>query len=125
MTHGERTRFAPATPVLRTGDYPAARAFYVDVLGFECCEEAGDPVVGFGIFRRGQARVFVEAWSGPEAPYDRWRAYFHVSSVDDLAREIRAAGGTLLKDPYVTEYGMRELEIADPDGNVLGFGADI
>ncbi len=114
-----------ATPVLCTDNYPRAKAFYVDILGFDCVEEAGEPVTGFGIFRNGGARIFVEAWIGAEAPHDRWRAYFHTSEFDALMAEIKARGGTLSKAPHVTEYDMREFEIKDPDGNVLAFGADL
>ncbi|RED13867.1 VOC family protein [Pontivivens insulae] len=110
-------------PVLRVSDYPRAKAFYVDVLGFSVMEEAGDPVVGFGIFRHGPARVFLEAWQGAEAPYDRWRAYFHTTDIGEVAGRLRAAG-TSFSGPTATEYGMTEIEVADPDGNVLCFGVD-
>ncbi|MEO0388790.1 MAG: VOC family protein [Pseudomonadota bacterium] len=113
-----------ATPVLRTGDYPRAHRFYTHILGFECAEEAGDPV-GFGIFRRDRARVFLEAYQGAEAPYHRWRAYFHVDGVEALAASIVERGGILATEVTETEYGMLEFEIADPDGNVLCFGQDV
>ena len=112
-----------ATPVFRVSDYPNAKAFWQGILGFECVQEAGDPVVGFGIYRRDKARIFLIAWDGPEAEYNRWRAYFHVTDFDALAAEI-AAKAKLTSEPTLTEYNMREFEIADPDGNVVCFGAD-
>ncbi|XWN31456.1 MAG: VOC family protein [Devosia sp.] len=112
-----------ATPVFRSGDYQRARAFYTESLGFRCAEEAGNPT-GFGIFIRDKARVFVEAYSGPEAPYKRWRAYFHVDDFDAIVRELEGKGVPFSSPPTVTEYGMREVEVTDPDGNVLCFGAD-
>ncbi|MHA3978884.1 glyoxalase superfamily protein [Halovulum sp. GXIMD14794] len=112
-----------ATPVLRSGNYARARAFYIDVLGFRLAEEAGEPP-GFGIFIRDGARIFIEAYQGPEAPYDRWRAYFHVTGLDALAEEFQRNGAQLLRQITHTVYDMREFEIADPDGNVLCFGAD-
>ena len=117
-------RVETATPVFRVSDYPRAKAFWVDILGFSCVEEAGEPVTGFGIFRRDGARVFLTAWDGPEAAYDRWRAYFHVTGFDEVLADIGARGGVLSSDPVLTEYGMREFEITDPDGNVVCFGAD-
>ena len=113
-----------ATPVLRTDNYARAKAFYTDVLGFDCVEEAGEPVTGFGIFRRGAARIFVEAWNGAEAPHDRWRAYFHVTDFEALVSDLAARGAEFSKPPMTTEYNMREFEVTDPDGNVLAFGAD-
>lgn len=110
-------------PVLRVSDYPRARAFWRDVLGFAVMQEAGDPVTGFGIFRRDAAQVFLSAWDGPEAPYDRWRAYFHTDDLDGIIAGLGTAGAPF-KGPTVTEYGMREVEVADPDGNVVCFGQD-
>lgn len=112
-----------ATPVFRVSDYQRAKAFWTGILGFQCVQEAGDPVVGFGIFTRDKARIFLIAWDGPEAEYSRWRAYFHVTDFDDLHEEV-SAKAQITKDPNVTEYNMREFEIADPDGNVVCFGAD-
>ncbi|MEM8787598.1 MAG: VOC family protein [Pseudomonadota bacterium] len=112
-----------ATPVFRVSDYQRAKAFWTDALGFACVEEAGEPVTGFGIFRRDGARVFLVAWNGPEAAYDKWRAYFHVTDFEAHLAEVQ--GRTpLSSDPVLTEYGMREFEVTDPDGNVVCFGAD-
>jgi catechol 2,3-dioxygenase-like lactoylglutathione lyase family enzyme len=113
-----------SVPVLRVSDYARARAFWRDVLGFAVIEEAGDPVTGFGIYRRDRAQVFLEAWQGPEAPYDRWRAYFHTDDLDGIEAALEGGGRRACKGPVVTEYGMREIEVADPDGNVVCFGAD-
>ena len=112
-----------SVPVLRVSDYPKARAFWRDVLGFDVVEEAGEPVTGFGIYRSGRAQVFLEAWQGPEAPYDRWRAYFHTDDLDAVADRLNAAGAAF-RGPNVTEYGMREVEVTDPDGNVICLGED-
>ena len=112
-----------STPVLRVSDYPRARAFWEGVLGFEVMQEAGDPVVGFGIYRSGRAQVFLMAWNGPEAPYDHWRAYFHTDDLDGFMAQLDAAGQAY-KGPVTTEYRMREVEVTDPDGNTVCFGQD-
>ena len=112
-----------SVPVLRVSDYPRARAFWRDVLQFDVVEEAGDPVTGFGIYRSGHATVFLTAWDGPEASYDRWRAYFHTTDLDGIVTRL-SDSDVGFKGPTVTEYGMREVEVADPDGNVVCFGQD-
>lgn len=112
-----------SVPVLRVADYPRARAFWTGALGFEVVEEAGDPVTGFGIYRQGAARVFLIAWDGPEAAYEGWRAYFHTDDLAAIAARLEAAGAAF-RGPRTTEYGMREIEFSDPDGNVLCFGQD-
>ncbi|WP_371226389.1 VOC family protein [Roseovarius sp. 2305UL8-3] len=109
-------------PVLRGADYPRAKAFWVDTMGFSVAEEGGDPP-RFGIFRRDQATVFVDTWKGADpAPSPTWRAYFHVGDVDTFAAGLPA--GTVIEGPRDAVYGMREIEIVDPDGNRLCFGAD-
>ncbi|MEM9231219.1 MAG: VOC family protein [Pseudomonadota bacterium] len=111
------------TPVFRVSDYQRAKSFWMEKLKFACTEEAGEPVTGFGIFRRDKVRIFLIAWNGPEAAYDNWRAYFHVSDFDALAAEL-ASANVLTSGPKLTEYGMREVEVTDPDGNVVCFGSD-
>ncbi len=111
-----------SVPVLRVADYPAARAFWRDVLGFSVVEEAGEPVTGFGIYKRDQAQVFLIAWDGAEAAYPRWRAYFHTDDLDEIATRL---DGQDVTGPRLTEYRMRELEVADPSGNVICFGEDV
>lgn len=109
-------------PVLRVSDYARAHDFWRTVLGFEVVEEAGEPVTGFGSFRRDAAQVFLIAWNGPEAMYSGWRAYFHTDDLDELIARLDRTG-TSFKGPTLTEYHMREIEVADPDGNTVCFGA--
>jgi len=119
------TSFDRATPVLLTDDYPRARRFYVDLLGFSVVEEGGDPP-RFGIFQRDRAVIFVNGWAGgpptPSAPC--WAAYFHVGNVGDLHAALLAKNVPITRPPQDTVYGMRELEVTDPDGNLLCFGSD-
>lgn len=123
MTHSPK--LDRATPVLRSGDYATARQFWTGGLGFALREEGGDPP-RFGIFRRDGATVFVDGWHGPEAEEGpAWRAYFHTDDVDALAAEVQAQGVTLLSGPEDKVYGMREITLRDPDGNLLCFGQDV
>lgn len=109
---------------MATADYPAARAFYRDQLGYSVIEEGGDPA-RFGIFRRGGSLLFVDGWHGPRAPTPKiWSAYIHVTDLDALAAEFTANGVALTRPIETTGYGMREFEITGPDGVVLCFGED-
>lgn len=112
------------TPVLRVADYPRAREFWTLKLGFLVGEEGGDPP-RFGVLHRDAARLFLDAWHGPDqTPSPGWRAYFHVSDVDDLAEALRRADCTF-EGPANAPYGMREIVVTDPDGNRVCFGMDI
>ena len=105
-------------------DSATSRSFFTLTLGFTLTEEGGSPP-RFGIFNRGDATVFVDAWQGADAdPSPVWRAYFHTEDVDALAKEF-AAKGVDMEGPRDTVYGMREVALRDPDGNLLCFGQDI
>lgn len=109
-------------PVLRVADYPRAKAFWTEILGFSLAEEGGDPA-RFGIFKREAATVFVDAWHGADdVPSPGWRAYFHVDDVDAFSKTLRWSS---LEGPEDKPYGMREIQVIDPDGNRLCFGQDI
>ena len=113
-----------ATPMIRVSDYQRAKAFYMDVLGFDVVNEAGEPEVGFGIFRAGSAQIFLHSWDGPGEPWDNWRAYFYVDDQPAMITRLNEHGATF-KGPTDTFYNMREVEVADPDGNILCFGTDV
>ena len=113
-----------AIPVLRSGGYPAARAFWTEIMGFSVGEEGGDPA-RFGIFHKDKATVFDDAFQGAEpVPYDGWRAYLHCDDVDALAADLRGKG-CAVEGPRDAIYGMREITLRDTDGNCLCFGQDI
>ena len=121
---GNGYEFERATPVLRVADYETSKRFWVDLLGFAVIEEGGDPP-RFGIFRRGGAVVFVNAWDGVRTPHPAgWDAYFHVGDLEGFHAHLSKQLQNL--DPIRdTVYGMREFELQDPDGNRLCFGMDV
>ncbi|HIP79673.1 MAG TPA: hypothetical protein EYH07_14575 [Kiloniellaceae bacterium] len=125
MAEETKAALIRSTPVLKTGDYPRARTFYAETLGFRILEEGGDPA-RFGIFERDRAVVFVDAWHGPPPTSPGgWDAYLHCADVDVLCREFAEAGARITRPLEDAIYGMREFEVTDPDGNVLCFGTDM
>lgn len=113
-----------AIPVLRCGDFPRARAFWTEIMGFELAEEGGDPP-RFGIFKRDGQTLFMDSWHGPDPePSPSWRAYFHCRDVDALADDL-ARKGVDVSGPFDTAYGMREVVLRDPDGSLICLGQDI
>ncbi|MDT7044038.1 glyoxalase superfamily protein [Candidatus Nitronereus thalassa] len=117
-------QFLRATPVLRVANYPKARAYYVDKLGFQVAEEGGDPA-RFGIIQRGRCILFLDSWhEGKESSGQVWDAYIHVSNLQELFKEFESAGATIARPITKTVYDMLEFEITDPDGNRLCFGED-
>lgn len=120
-------RFRTSTPVLPSSDYARSRAFYCDGLGFEIVMEAGEPPA-FAIVRRDGCELFIDGFRGrvrPDAGDHGWDAYVRVDDVHALAQELRARGVEIAAGPRDTNYGMRELEVVDPDGNRLGFAQEL
>jgi uncharacterized glyoxalase superfamily protein PhnB len=48
-------------------------------------------------------------------------AFFWVTDVDRLHEELSARGAVVQLPPTDQSWGIREMGIRDPDGNVLGF----
>jgi uncharacterized glyoxalase superfamily protein PhnB len=48
-------------------------------------------------------------------------AFFWVTDVDQLHEELAARGAVVQLPPTDQTWGIREMGIRDPDGNVLGF----
>ena len=120
----DRPTLTSATPVLMSADYEKSKTFYTRVLGFDVAEEGGNPP-RFGIFKRGSATLYLNAWNGSQQPTpDTWDAYIHVDDLGALLREFRQSQVPITKHLHGTPYGMDEFEITDPDGNVLCFGCD-
>jgi catechol 2,3-dioxygenase-like lactoylglutathione lyase family enzyme len=96
-------------PFLRVVDGEATARWY-GRLGFEVewthRLEPGLPL--FVSIRRGDSRIFLSEHTGDAPPGGL--VYVYVQDVDDLA-------GRLGERAADTEYGVRELELVDPDGN--------
>ena len=140
-TDAERAPLLRATPVLRVADYPRARAFYTNRLGFQLREEAGSPP-RFAILQRGAAVLFLDGWHPPERhPQEErhrgagskrgpgsqrsaggWDVYLHVEEVNALLGEYEEQEVAFSAPRRLTHHGTLEFEVTDPDGNVLCFG---
>ena len=55
---------------------------------------------------------------------DAWDAYVWVTNVDGLTDEFRSHGARILRDPYETDYHIREVLVEDLDGYRICFGQD-
>jgi catechol 2,3-dioxygenase-like lactoylglutathione lyase family enzyme len=111
-------------PVLRVASREAARAFYVDVLGFRFDWGDEEPPPGRGWYAQVsrtelQMHLTTEPLDGGHAVAD---VYFRMRGIDALHREVSAKlgpGRQLVI--HATNYDARTLEIEDPFGNLLRF----
>jgi catechol 2,3-dioxygenase-like lactoylglutathione lyase family enzyme len=105
-------RVAPTIPV---ADIQRALAFYCDVLGFTVSLTNGDPV-SFAVIRQGGAQLHLAAQPDKAGSS---HAHILVDDLDGVYQRLLRACATVRQSPQVQEWGLRDIVIADPDGNTF------
>jgi uncharacterized protein len=113
----ERTSYPPGTfswAELVTSDADAAKAFYTALLGWDYDDQpAGEGMIYSMATREGKP---VAALYRDDTQPPHWNCYVTVASADDVAAKAKAAGGTVMMEPFdVMEVG-RMTVIGDPTG---------
>ncbi|WIM94785.1 VOC family protein [Actinoplanes oblitus] len=119
-------------PTLRATDARALIRFLVDAFGFEetAVHGAGDRVdhaelswpPGGGIML-GSVRDDPDDPDNPcQLPPGVFGAYVVTDEPDKLCERARAAGATIVREPFDTDYGSRDFAARDPEGNLWSFG---
>lgn len=111
-------RLLYANPGLRARDVKALAAWYRDALGFEIRFLWQDPPT-FAMVGRDAIRLAIGPADGAFGP---GTAYVHVEGVDALYAEFVARKVAIHRPIEVTDYGMKDFDLYDPDGNRLCFG---
>lgn len=109
------------TPILYCSDIQKSFAYYIEKLGFEKRFDWGSPT-DFGAVRRDNVEFFLclKNQSNPGS----WMC-INVDNVDEYYEFIKERGANILSAPGDKEWFMREMLVADPDGNVIRFGHSI
>ncbi len=113
-----------AMPVLEVTDVLASERFYCERLGFISHGRWGDPPT-FVIVQRGLVTIALDKTraAGRPVPLNQyWAAYLYVDDADALLREFRAAGVDIAREIEEAPYGLRDFDVRDPDGHLLGIG---
>jgi catechol 2,3-dioxygenase-like lactoylglutathione lyase family enzyme len=109
--------FENSTPILRVSDLPASVAWYTDVLGF-CVEFHVQGVIASLI--RDRARLWLV--EGDQGHPGGW-VWFGVADVESLCEELKSKNASIRVPPTNYEWAF-EMQVSDPDGNVLRFGSE-
>lgn len=116
-TSQPRVRFEGSQPILRVENMEASLRFYVEVLGFENASWGTDDFTsvsrdqaGIYLCRGGQGRGAAWVWIG-------------VEDAEKLHEEFKARGVAIRLPPTNFPWAL-EMQIEDPDGNVLRLGSE-
>lgn len=106
-------------PVLAVSDYEAAKTYYVDTLGFTFNFEFGT----YGAVSRGAVQIHIAQVADRAG---KGACYITLSGgVDEVYAEVTGKGAIVAEPLGDREYGMRDFYINDPEGNSIGFGAEL
>lgn len=118
----ETLRLRAFQPGLTVNDLATSMRFYTDVLGFIVGERWTDNNVLLGVSLKAGACSLGMSQDNWAKGRDRHKGEGvriwceTVQDIDALAKRIKAAGGRLTQEPKYQPWGMRLLELDDPDG---------
>jgi len=122
-------RLKSLIPMLAVADLKRTIAFYCDELGFSIANTFGTPDPVWCMLRRDDVRVmFNQPPAGemaPVPPRAKDLQVFYCYPDDVVALHgAWTQKGLPVTDLRVTDYGMKEFELRDPDGYWLWFGQE-
>jgi catechol 2,3-dioxygenase-like lactoylglutathione lyase family enzyme len=96
-------------------DFSRALGFYEGVLGFRVGFTNGDPV-SFAVIRQGEAELHLRV-----QPARAGSSHIHmmVNDLDSVYDRLQAAAVPVTQPPKLQPWGLRDLIVADPDGNTF------
>ena len=117
----EHPMMAGSATVFVVSDIATSLAYYRDVLGFQVTFEYGAAaVLCLPLPRRG--RPASARGGGTKRLPGHGAICIFVRDVDQIYAELSGRGARLLNRPEDRDYGMRDFDVVDADGNQLTFG---
>jgi predicted enzyme related to lactoylglutathione lyase len=113
------------SPTLHVTDMRRTLSFFEGSLGFRCTFKLQDdlhPEIPYAIVARDQVEIHLQL---RETAAGTSVCYITVDDADSVWAEVQKAGVRVLRPIEDSAYGMRDFNVADPDGNSLGFGQPI
>ena len=112
-----------AAPVFVVQDVARSVEHDRDVLGFRTEFTYSDPAIDAGV-ARDNVLIHLQAARETRRQPGQSSVYVFVTDVDALDAELSARGARTLNAPRDYDYGMRDFDLEDLDGNHLAFGMD-
>ena len=121
MHDGVMVKVTEITPILSVSDVASSIRYYVEALGFRREFTWGDPATFGGVSRDGSDIMLCKDGQGSPGT---WLTVW-VDDVDEIFEEFTAAGADVRQPPIDLPWGVREMNVADPDGHRLRFSTPI
>lgn len=115
--HPERVHFEGSQPILRVENMEASVRFYVDMLGFENASWGTDE---FTSVSRDNAGIYL--CQGGQGKGGAW-VWIGVDDAEKLYEEYTRRGVAIRLPPTNYSWAL-EMQLEDPDGNVLRLGSE-
>jgi catechol 2,3-dioxygenase-like lactoylglutathione lyase family enzyme len=112
-----------STTVMTVRNVAESLAYYRDKLGFEVAFEYGNPTFYVGVCSGEVSLHLVDGSKTPRQP-GHGAVVIFVDDVDALHADLVKRGAKVLKAPQDYDYGMRDFDVADLDGNMIFFGME-
>ena len=109
--------------VFIVGNILESVAYYRDALGFKVTFEYGAPTFYACLCRDEVALHLLAAQQTKQHPGHGGICVF-VKDVDGVFAELSQRGAKVIKPPQTYDYGMRDFDVVDLDGNHLTFGME-
>jgi catechol 2,3-dioxygenase-like lactoylglutathione lyase family enzyme len=110
-----------AATVFTVRDIAASAEQYRKALGFAVTFEYGAPLF-YVCLCRDKVNLHLSAARGTKNIPGNGSVCIFVDDVDAVYADLVARGANVLKPPQDYDYGMRDFDVADLDGNQLTFG---
>src|SRR5580704_16088523 len=120
---GSRPMMRSSTTVMTVKNVLESLAYYRDKLGFDVAFEYGKPTFYVGLCSGEVTLHLIAADRTPRQPGHGAVSIF-VDDVDALHGELVKRGAKVLKAPQDYDYGLRDFDVADLDGNMIFFGME-
>jgi len=119
----ERPMLIGSATVFVVGDITKSIAHYRDALGFDVTFQYGQPTFYACLCRDEVALHLLAAQETKRLPGNGGICVF-VRDVDRVYAELVGRGAKVIKPPQGYDYGMRDFDVVDLDGNHLTFGME-
>jgi catechol 2,3-dioxygenase-like lactoylglutathione lyase family enzyme len=119
----EHSMMVGACEVFVVSDLPKSVEYYRDALGFTVTFQYGNPTFYACLCRDEVALHLLSAREIKRLPGNGGICVF-VRDVDGIHAELATRGANVIKPPQDYDYGMRDFDVVDLDGNQLTFGME-